>query len=969
MKSSRTLEKRFYPLPILLIIGGAGIILLMLLLETLGLGGQTGIGGNQVSVAIGGFAVLMTGIVLLTSVNERRVAEWLMVLAGVVAAAMAADLFVIGGLPDFGPKQVMLGSLVFGLALIGFVPATADRQLNPQAWLKDLSINWANVAKFFSITAQFALLVFVIRQFQLENQAFYSNIILLAFYGFIIHFFLPMRYRLPFFLLLSLAAIMGLLGLQSGAWLIGIGIGLIAITHLPLSFWTRVGLLLLAGTGLALLRSQIFPDVVPSVIWPIFGAIFMFRLMVYIYDLKHGKQEPTITSTLSYFFLLPNVIFLLFPIIDYSTFRRTYYDSDQYEIYQKGLWWMIRGAIYLILYRVVNYYLVMAPQDVANAGDLVLYMSTSFLLIMRVLGQFDLAIGMLHLFGFNLPEINYRIFLASGFTDFWRRANIYWKDFMLKIFYFPAYFRLRRWSDTTRLVLATIFVFFITWFLHAYQWFWLRGSPLLSAPDISYWTLLGLLVLINSLIEARFGRKRTLGAKKWTFRKLMVAALGTIGTFTTISILWSLWISPSISDWLGLLSAVAAPIDSLASLAPIFWMVGLLAGGSILTKLMGDPGPTARPRREPFFRKAAITGGTILLVGLIGSPFLGSAIGGKVEAVMSDLRVSRLSDRDAELLLRGYYEDLTGVDRFNSELWDIYSKRPSDWPLIHETEAASLTDNFMTIELTPSTQIMFHGARFTTNRWGMRDRDYELQAPPNTFRMALLGPSFVMGSGVNDEEVFEWLVEDRLNQEYAGSKYDGYQILNFGVAGHSALQELALLEQTVLSFQPDAVLLVSHQLEEENLIRNLSFSLESGMAIPYPYLEEIAAQAGITGDTPRSEMERRLKPFGPELVAWTYERIAQISRDHEILPVWIYMQTLEKAEDPEIQAELRRIAEEQGYIILDLSTVFAGHDPKTIEVAEWDRHPNTRGHQLLAQALYEALRSQPVLSEALGLTE
>ena len=51
---------------------------------------------------------------------------------------------------------------------------------------------------------------------------------------------------------------------------------------------------------------------------------------------------------------------------------------------------------------------------------------------------------MLHLFGFNLPETQSLYYLASSFTDFWRRINIYWKDFMMKVFYYPAFFGLKR---------------------------------------------------------------------------------------------------------------------------------------------------------------------------------------------------------------------------------------------------------------------------------------------------------------------------------------------------------------------------------------------------------------------------------------------------------------------------------------------------------------------------------------------
>src|SRR5574339_336198 len=45
--------------------------------------------------------------------------------------------------------------------------------------------------------------------------------------------------------------------------------------------------------------------------------------------------------------------------------------------------------------------------------------------------------------------------------------------------------------------------------------------------------------------------------------------------------------------------------------------------------------------------------------------------------------------------------------------------------------------------------------RMSTNRWGMRDRDYERLPAPGVFRMALLGPSNVMGWGVADGETFE----------------------------------------------------------------------------------------------------------------------------------------------------------------------------------------------------------------------
>jgi hypothetical protein len=41
--------------------------------------------------------------------------------------------------------------------------------------------------------------------------------------------------------------------------------------------------------------------------------------------------------------------------------------------------------------------------------------------------------------------------------------------------------------------------------------------------------------------------------------------------------------------------------------------------------------------------------------------------------------------------------------------------------------------------------------------------------------------------------------------------------------------------------------------------------------------------------------------------------------------------------------------------------VYRGCDIATIRLAEWDDHPNTLGHRLVADALYQALANDPAL--------
>jgi hypothetical protein len=616
-------------------------------------------------------------------------------------------------------------------------------------------------------------------------------------------------------------------------------------------------------------------------------------------------------------------------------------------------------VIHLILYRYVNYYLMIAPGDVSNTIELVRFLITNFALYLRISGQFHIVIGILHLFGFNLPETHQLYFLASSFTDLWRRINIYWKDFMLKVFYYPTFFRIRHWGANSSLIFATAFVFFLTWFFHAYQWFWLRGTFLLTAPDMLFWFILACLVVANTLYEVRRGRKRTLGQRSMTVGNIAALALRTAGTFTVMAVLWSLWSSDSIRDWIALISVVEFTPYNIAVLLLAFLMITLVFGLVIWKNSLADHqnGKNTQQQRTSL-GSTTVTAGAIVLLFLIGNPVIYRQMGGKAQELISDLTVNRLSDREAALLQRGYYEDLIGVNRFNSQLWEIYSKRPSDWSDIRDTEAVRLTDDNLILELVPSTKLYLNGVELNTNRWGMRDRDYEQTPAPDTYRIALTGPSFVMGLGVADDEGFEVLLEDRLNRENDGSQYARYEILNFAVPGYSAIQDLMALEQKGLSFQPNALFFMAHQREEDAVVLYLADRVQAGADLPYEDLVELVRRAEVGTETTKAGIERRLKPFGTELVSWTYRRIVETSRAHGILPIWIFMPTLEDPLYEEEVAHLARLAEDAGFVVLNLSNAYQNQDLESLVVAYWDKHPNARGHQLIAEDLYRKLQER-----------
>src|SRR6266436_5275976 len=436
-------------------------------------------------------------------------------------------------------------------------------------------------APFLAVVVQFGLIVLVVTQWQLESVSL-SRVMQLAFVGFIIHHSLPQRFRFPFFAILSLLAVITSVGhigpnegrkwltgtittagflyhLVPGLALIGIGLGLIGICHLPIRFGARVALVAVAGAGLAFLRanSQWFPDV--TEMWTILGSMFMFRLIIYLYDLKHRTAPFSPARAISYFFMLPNVCFPLFPVVDYKTFCSTYYNEDWVPIYQNGIRWMMRGVFQLLLYRIVYQFAPLDVYKLSSALDAAGCMLGMYLLYLRVSGTFHLIVGLLHMFGFNLPETHHLYLLASSFTDFWRRINIYWKDFVMKLFFYPTHFALRRIGPLRAMSIATLVTFLATWLLHSWQWFWIRGRPLFNWKDFSFWMILAVLVLVTAIYEATRGRKRTLRPSRVTLRQRLILGLEAGAVFCGMCILWTFWTCQSWAEFLTLMDAASRP--------------------------------------------------------------------------------------------------------------------------------------------------------------------------------------------------------------------------------------------------------------------------------------------------------------------------------------------------------------------------------------------------------------------------
>ncbi len=822
-------------------------------------------------------------------------------------------------------------------------------------------------ARFTLVAAELGLLVLIIRLFEVEGKGF-GNLAVLTWAGFVVHHFLPLRLRLPFFVALSLTGLTLIAGWQVAASVTGGGLLLIGACHLPIRFALRVGILLLLGCLLACLRvGWLRGGAATAEVDAILSSLFMFRLIVYMYDLRHNAAPFSAYWAGAYFFMLPNVCFPLFPVVDYKTFCSTHFNAAPLGIYQSGLRWIVRGIVQLLLYRLVYQIGLVDPMQVTDLGGVARFMVATYLLYLRVSGQFHLIVGMLHLFGFNLPETHHRYLLASSFTDFWRRINIYWKDFIMKIFFYPAYFQLKRLGPTLALVVATLYAFFATWALHSYQWFWLRGSFLLAWQDMVFWSVLAGLVLANALWEAKWGRRRTLTRARPTLRSQVLLALCTAGTFVAICTLWTVWNCESLDELAWLLSAArhATPGDVFLILAGLvaLGVAAVVSGHSTAERTEGRLGATP-PQEERSFLRAALgvglaCGGLLILAALTQAKSLEN---GPAADLLAAVQKDQLNRIDVDTLRRGYYEKLD-VARRQVELWRLRVSTPPGWEAGRD-QLVRLTHDFRYEELVPSVKAFSHDRWITHNRYGMRGRETDKAKPSGVVRIALFGSSHEYGYGVDDHEPYGNVLEDLLNREAAGST-PRYELLNFAQENHGIYQSLRVLETKAFDFDPDVVLLAINAGEFRINADHLTRVIRSGCDIPFDGLRSIVDQSGADRSMSESLIKAKLAPYASEMVRHAFQRLrAECGRRgiavYAVFRPYTYKWSNDAAQDQaENKRRLLELAEETSLTVIDLSPAFDRIKNRSeLMVAPWDDHCNARAHRFLADELFRALHDR-----------
>jgi lysophospholipase L1-like esterase len=277
-----------------------------------------------------------------------------------------------------------------------------------------------------------------------------------------------------------------------------------------------------------------------------------------------------------------------------------------------------------------------------------------------------------------------------------------------------------------------------------------------------------------------------------------------------------------------------------------------------------------------------------------------------------------------------------------------------------------------------------HGHPVRINSFGFRGPDWDIQKAPNGFRILALGDSFTFGQGVDENETYASLLREKLNGMYPEKTIE---VLNLGVQGYEAIDEMKLLEKVGPLLHPDLVLVgfyendvvLEHLPWDERwripLPEGLKTSLLAGSKVLRwlsTRYDHLLVGLGIRLDA-SAWVDRYYEPASKEWKEFVaaYGRMYEWTKENQIPPPLVglfYTQysfnpkrpSLTEA-DSESDLQVRHIRQVQealktfGIPTVDYLPLFRQHGGENLMVSKWDAHPNALAHKLYAEGFLNSL--------------
>jgi len=267
-------------------------------------------------------------------------------------------------------------------------------------------------------------------------------------------------------------------------------------------------------------------------------------------------------------------------------------------------------------------------------------------------------------------------------------------------------------------------------------------------------------------------------------------------------------------------------------------------------------------------------------------------------------------------------------------------------------------------ELKPNMQGWYKGVRFWTNSSGQADKEYSRAKPADTFRIAVVGSSWTMPSGVSPDQAWHAVLEDNLRD---ASMHPRVEIINFGTELYGLREIVGTVRHKVPEWNPDLIIAE---------ITPFTVSIAWEVATPkqalppraYPVfvsylLRAVGGALHLSADIPArdrplignsnadigaAQLERAFRELGAQSEATGIPVVA----------VFLGFYTL----GDRLEALVREFAERFGVHVVFANRIFdAAEQSLQYQINVFDRHPNAAAHELIADYVGTALQEQNFL--------
>src|ERR1044071_73798 len=262
------------------------------------------------------------------------------------------------------------------------------------------------------------------------------------------------------------------------------------------------------------------------------------------------------------------------------------------------------------------------------------------------------------------------------------------------------------------------------------------------------------------------------------------------------------------------------------------------------------------------------------------------------------------------------------------------------------------------------------------NSHGTRGQEFQIQKPPNSFRILSLGDSRTFGWGLGENETYSGVLQNLLQKDSPPGKI--IEVINAGVNAWSYPQMTVYFRDVALQYQPDIVILAEAnlwtQFSEKNspdfvkkfILRVQLKNFLRHFAI-YHYVIEVKLKdfyerhrTRFIPVNPKQDLlfKEQQQPDPDAVFHEAIEKLCRTAQDHGVKPILLFLPALDEARAANTPSVLKMKQQTSQNLTLPLADLHpqASSRGASIYLPADPVHFNAAGNAIIAQQLFPAVK-------------